>query len=83
MSNVPKHITIIMDGNGRWAKQRGLERLFGHRAGKESVSQACEYADNPHEVLLTYLQNDIDHSGDEGEYFERFLHSLSSVEMTV
>jgi undecaprenyl diphosphate synthase len=44
MSNVPKHITIIMDGNGRWAKQRGLERLFGHRAGKESVSQACEYA---------------------------------------
>lgn len=34
---LPRHIAIIMDGNGRWAKQRGKPRIFGHRAGAESV----------------------------------------------
>ena len=36
-TNVPRHVAIIMDGNGRWAKQRGLPRIEGHRAGAESV----------------------------------------------
>ncbi len=36
-TKVPRHVAIIMDGNGRWAKQRGLPRLEGHRAGAESV----------------------------------------------
>jgi len=35
--NVPRHIAIIMDGNGRWAKARGVPRLMGHRAGRDSV----------------------------------------------
>jgi len=34
---VPRHIAVIMDGNGRWAKQRGKPRIFGHRAGSDSV----------------------------------------------
>jgi undecaprenyl diphosphate synthase len=34
---LPRHIAVIMDGNGRWARQRGKPRLFGHRAGAESV----------------------------------------------
>jgi undecaprenyl diphosphate synthase len=34
---IPQHIAIIMDGNGRWAKQRGLPRLVGHRAGTENI----------------------------------------------
>ena len=34
---LPLHIAVIMDGNGRWAKQRGKPRIFGHRAGSESV----------------------------------------------
>ncbi len=34
---LPQHVAIIMDGNGRWAKQRGKPRIFGHRAGAESV----------------------------------------------
>ncbi len=37
--NVPRHIAIIMDGNGRWAKARGLPRVMGHRAGRESVRE--------------------------------------------
>lgn len=36
-NKLPKHIAIIMDGNGRWAKQRGLPRSLGHRAGVESL----------------------------------------------
>jgi undecaprenyl diphosphate synthase len=39
---VPSHIAIIMDGNGRWAKRRGLPRLMGHRAGRRSVREAVE-----------------------------------------
>jgi undecaprenyl diphosphate synthase len=39
---IPRHIAIIMDGNGRWAKQRGLPRREGHRAGAESVREVME-----------------------------------------
>ena len=39
---VPKHIAIIMDGNGRWAKERGKPRSEGHRAGADSVRRAVE-----------------------------------------
>lgn len=34
---LPKHIAIVMDGNGRWAENRGLARIEGHKAGVESV----------------------------------------------
>ncbi|MGH7731711.1 MAG: isoprenyl transferase [Candidatus Eiseniibacteriota bacterium] len=40
--NVPRHVAIIMDGNGRWAKARGVPRLMGHRAGRESVREAVK-----------------------------------------
>ena len=36
-NNIPQHIAIIMDGNGRWANERGKERTFGHQAGVETV----------------------------------------------
>ena len=39
LENVPKHIAIIMDGNGRWAKERGLPRIAGHREGINSVRE--------------------------------------------
>lgn len=41
---IPTHVSIIMDGNGRWAKQRGEERVFGHSAGVESVRACTEAA---------------------------------------
>ena len=41
---IPEHITIIMDGNGRWAMKQDMERLAGHRAGTDSVRDCCEYA---------------------------------------
>lgn len=42
-SNLPKHIAIIMDGNGRWAKLRGLPRTEGHKVGAEVFRRICEY----------------------------------------
>ncbi|MFT6748854.1 MAG: undecaprenyl diphosphate synthase [Flavobacterium sp.] len=41
-SNIPKHVAIIMDGNGRWAKQQGLLRAFGHEKGTKSVRTTVE-----------------------------------------
>ncbi len=43
-SNLPQHIAVIMDGNGRWAKLRGKMRLWGHRNGVESVRNIIEAA---------------------------------------
>lgn len=43
-NNIPKHIAIIMDGNGRWAQQRGLERSQGHQAGAATVRKLVENA---------------------------------------
>jgi undecaprenyl diphosphate synthase len=52
LSNLPKHIAIIMDGNGRWAKQQGAERIFGHENGVRSVRDAVEAAA---ELGINYL----------------------------
>ncbi|MBQ2006903.1 MAG: di-trans,poly-cis-decaprenylcistransferase [Bacteroidales bacterium] len=41
-SKLPQHVTLIMDGNGRWAKQRGKERIFGHYEGVSSVRAVME-----------------------------------------
>ena len=51
-SNLPKHIAIIMDGNGRWAKEQGLERIFGHQNGVVSVRETTEAAA---EIGIEYL----------------------------
>jgi undecaprenyl diphosphate synthase len=52
---VPRHIAIIMDGNGRWAQQRGLPRVAGHKAGAEAVRRAMQSAvDHGVEALTLY-----------------------------
>jgi undecaprenyl diphosphate synthase len=43
-SKLPAHVAIIMDGNGRWAKQRGLDRIFGHQQGVNAVRELIEAA---------------------------------------
>jgi undecaprenyl diphosphate synthase len=54
-SRVPRHVAIILDGTGRWAKQRGLPRVAGHRAGAEAVRRALQAAaDHGVEVLTIY-----------------------------
>ncbi|MFH1540822.1 MAG: isoprenyl transferase [Elusimicrobiota bacterium] len=53
MMNLPKHIAIIMDGNGRWAKKRGLPRLLGHHAGMKSVKEIVKAASDMEIKVLT------------------------------
>lgn len=54
-SSLPKHIAIIMDGNGRWAKQRHLPRIIGHRAGMKAVRGVVEgCVDLGIEILTLY-----------------------------
>ena len=43
---IPTHVSIIMDGNGRWAKKRGMPRTFGHKKGAEVVMDICQDADD-------------------------------------
>ena len=49
---VPQHIAIIMDGNGRWAKKRGLPRTAGHKAGAEAFRRIADYC---HTIGVKYL----------------------------
>lgn len=44
MEKIPKHIAVIMDGNGRWAKERHLPRLAGHKAGVESLREIIRFS---------------------------------------
>ena len=43
--NLPRHIGIIMDGNGRWAKKRGMPRMVGHRAGANTLKTITTFCD--------------------------------------
>ena len=49
---LPRHVAIIMDGNGRWAQKRGLNRLYGHRRGKTSVKAIVQLS---HRLGIQYL----------------------------
>ena len=51
-AGLPQHIGIIMDGNGRWAKKRGLPRKYGHREGAKTFRKIVEYCDR---IGLQYL----------------------------
>ena len=51
-TDLPEHIGIIMDGNGRWAKQRMLPRKFGHREGAKTFREIVEYCEK---IGLKYL----------------------------
>ena len=42
--NIPQHVAIILDGNGRWAKKRGMPRNYGHAQGSKNVERVCEDA---------------------------------------
>ncbi|MCQ2565584.1 MAG: isoprenyl transferase [Clostridia bacterium] len=44
-SRIPAHVAIIMDGNGRWAKERGMVRVQGHRAGMEALREIVKHSD--------------------------------------
>ena len=49
---IPNHIAIIMDGNGRWAKERGLNRTAGHEEGAKTVRKITQYCSD---IKVKYL----------------------------
>ena len=51
---IPRHVAIIMDGNGRWAKQQGKDRIFGHQHGVDSVDKVTEAASELGVEYLTF-----------------------------
>ncbi len=51
--NMPRHVAIIMDGNGRWAKKRGLPRSYGHKVGTENVRKIVKYCSKMNIEYLT------------------------------
>ncbi len=54
-AGVPRHVAIIMDGNGRWAKERGMSRQAGHRAGTENIRRIIQaFGERGVEVLTLY-----------------------------
>lgn len=50
--NIPEHVAVIMDGNGRWAKKRLMPRTYGHSVGAKAIEVACENCD---EIGIKYL----------------------------
>jgi len=68
ISRLPSHIAIIMDGNGRWAKEKGQERLFGHLHGVESVRdvvEGCAELGVKHLTLYAFSTENWDRPADE------------------
>ena len=53
IDNVPNHVAIIMDGNGRWASERGLPRIAGHKEGMEVVRRIVKEAVEQNIKVLT------------------------------
>ena len=81
MSAVPRHIAIILDGNGRWAKKRGLPRTAGHAAGSEQFRKIATYCKNIGvEYLTVYAFSTENWSRPEDEVktimklLDRYLH---------
>jgi len=87
LEQVPTHVAIIMDGNGRWAKERGLPRVAGHRAGTENIRRILEACVEFGVKILTIYAFSTENWGrpeDEvkslmrlfGEVFDRETHML-------
>jgi undecaprenyl diphosphate synthase len=68
MNNLPRHVAVIMDGNGRWAKKRGLPRIEGHRRGSDVVRRIIETSRKIGiEVLTLYSFSEENWKRPEGE----------------
>ncbi|MEO0509600.1 MAG: isoprenyl transferase [Verrucomicrobiota bacterium] len=77
-TNIPKHIAIIMDGNGRWAKQRGLPRIEGHRRGAESVKRTLKAAQEAGVACLTLYAFSVENWNRPKEEVDALMNLLES-----
>lgn len=75
-NRIPRHVAIIMDGNGRWAKQRGRERTYGHQAGAETVHIIAEEAARLGVKYLTLYTFSTENWGRPAEEVSALMHLL-------
>jgi len=81
--NLPRHVAVIMDGNGRWAKKRGLPRLEGHRVGRESVRtivRTCAKLGIPYLTLYTFSLENWQRAIEEVDGLMAFLEDVLETE---
>jgi len=76
---IPQHIAIIMDGNGRWAKKRGLPRLAGHRAGTENLRRVIRACVEFNVKYLTIYAFSTENWGRPVDEVEGLMHILEEV----
>jgi undecaprenyl diphosphate synthase len=82
-NNIPQHVAIIMDGNGRWAKQQGEDRIFGHHEGVNSVREvveACGEIGVKHLTLYAFSTENWNRPKDEVDALMELLVSTISLE---
>jgi undecaprenyl diphosphate synthase len=76
-ARLPRHVAIVMDGNGRWARRRGLSRNHGHRAGKDSVRAVVEAARElgiPYLTLFAFSAENWQRPTTEVDFLMRLFH---------
>jgi len=81
---IPRHIAVIMDGNGRWAKKRGMPRLFGHNAGMESlraVIKACVSFGVKYLTVYAFSTENWGRPQDEVSGLEKLFHEAFTNEL--
>ena len=81
--NLPTHVAVIMDGNGRWAKRRNLPRLEGHRVGRESVRtivRTCAKLGISYLTLYTFSLENWQRATEEVEGLMSFLEEVLDTE---
>jgi undecaprenyl diphosphate synthase len=83
VGNLPRHVAIIMDGNGRWARRRFLPRIAGHRAGRHSVRRSVRIASRlgiEYLTLYTFSQENFNRPPAEVQALWRFLEETLATE---
>ncbi len=78
-TNIPAHVAIIMDGNGRWAKKRGLPRLAGHRAGTENLREIIKACVEFGVKYLTIYAFSTENWGRPADEVDGLMHILEDV----
>lgn len=74
MNKLPKHVAIVMDGNGRWAKNKNLPRVAGHEAGAESVKKIVKLASEKGIPILTLFAFSIENWRRPPEEVDHLMH---------
>ena len=78
-TNIPTHVAIVMDGNGRWAQKRGLPRLAGHRAGTENLQEIIKACVDFGVKYLTIYAFSTENWGRPAEEVDGLMHILEDV----